>query len=112
MASAPAISKASSCDDVCAWAAHAVSLDGVGLDDDDVGILRTEKIDGEVLFNLTDAKLVVDGMRRGPREKLLAAIERLRGPTGTRYCVYVHVAAGMICHGFLQEAAAQPAGLR
>jgi hypothetical protein len=78
MASAPAISTVSSCDFVCAWASRAVAGGGVGLSATSVDILRRQEIDGEVLFNLTDAKLKEDDMPRGSREKLLAAIALLR----------------------------------
>lgn len=82
VASNPAISDASTVDAVCAWAARAVAEGGVGISAANVDILRRQEIDGEVLFNLTDAELEKDGMVRGPRKKLLAAVDRFRGPPG------------------------------
>jgi hypothetical protein len=80
---APVISEASAIDAVCAWAARAVAEGGAGLDEVDVCVLKREKIDGEVLFNLTDPKLEKIGLVMGPREKLLAAVDRIRRLPGT-----------------------------
>ena len=79
---APAVSKTSTIAEVCEWAGRAVAQRGVGLDQDDVGILRREKIEGASLFNLTDAKLKEDSMSRGAREKLLTAVALMREPQG------------------------------
>ena len=51
------ISSISSVDEVCAWAARAVGDGGVGLSAMNVEILRSQEIDGEILFKLTDTKL-------------------------------------------------------
>jgi hypothetical protein len=77
VASALIISESSTIDVVCAWAARAVAEGGVGLSAANVDILRGQEIDGEVLFNLTDAKLEKIGLVMGPREKLLAAVDRI-----------------------------------
>ena len=81
---APAVTKTSTIAEVCEWAGRAVAQRGVGLDQDDVGILRREKIEGVSLFNLTDAKLREDRMSRGAREKLLTAVALMREPQGAR----------------------------
>jgi hypothetical protein len=62
---------------VCRWAEEFVSLGK-----NNVAILRREEIDGAALFNLTDLKLKEDGMSRGAREKLLAAVTSLKEPPG------------------------------
>ena len=85
-ASAPAISETSSIDDVYTWATRGVVGGGAGLDVEDGNILKREKIDGAVLFNLTDAMLEKVGMVLGPRTKLLAAVKRIH-PRGTRCSV-------------------------
>ena len=81
---APTITEASTIEDICMWASLPVAAGGVGLDEDDVAILRREKIKGTSLFRLTDAKLKSDGMSRGAREDLLAAVSLLREPNGVQ----------------------------
>ena len=51
----------------------------VGLDDDDVKFLVTNKVNGESLLNLTAADLRADGMARGPATVLATIIAKLRG---------------------------------
>lgn len=65
----PAISNTSTISEVCEWAGRASTLGGVGLDDEDVSILRREKIKGVSLFKLTDVMLKEDGMPRGARRR-------------------------------------------
>jgi hypothetical protein len=74
-----AISTTSTVEEVCDWAASTV-----GLSTKSVAILRREEIKGTSLFKLTDKKLNGDGMSRGAREELLAAIALLLEPTGKR----------------------------
>ena len=71
------ISNTSSVDEVCEWAISTVSNGGVGLDEEDVCILRKEKIKGSTLFKLTDTMLKEAGMKLGPRTDLLDAITHL-----------------------------------
>jgi hypothetical protein len=78
----PPVSKASTIAEVCEWASRSATLSGAGLDEDDVAILRREKIEGASLLTLTDAELTEDGMPRGARNKLLAAIAVIREPQG------------------------------
>ena len=78
----PTVSKASTIAEVCEWASRSVALSGAGLDEDDVAILRREKIEGASLLTLTDAELTEDDMPRGARKKLLAAIAVIREPQG------------------------------
>ena len=77
-----AILTTSSVEEVCEWAGRAVTAGGVGLDSDDVAILRREKIKGTNLFTLTDKELKEDSMSRGARKDLLAAVTLLREPPG------------------------------
>lgn len=79
--SAPALRKAA---EMMGWGvAHVVEFaqsEGVGLDDEDVEVLKKNKVDGESLLNLTEDKLRADGMPRGPATKLAAAIAKLPRP--------------------------------
>lgn len=76
------ISKTSTVEDVCAWATRAANEGGVGLSDENVGILRLQEIDGETLFSVTEAELEKILCALGPRKKLLTAIDRIREPPG------------------------------
>jgi hypothetical protein len=49
-----------------------------GMDHEDAKILLQQKVNGETLFNLTEAKLREDGMPRGPASTLISAIEELK----------------------------------
>lgn len=84
-ASAPSL--VSTVEAVCAWATRSVAEGGAGLSAENVSILRHHEIDGGVLLSLTEAKLEKVLLLLGPREKLLAAIDRIRQPPGTRLCV-------------------------
>ena len=55
--------------------AHAKSI---GLDDDDVKILSSNKINGEDLLTLTEDKLLRVNMPLGPASRLAAAITKMR----------------------------------
>lgn len=72
------VSEASTIEGVCAWALS------VGLDEDDSGILRREKIDGASLFEVSDADLLSVKMALGARKKLLSALGLIRGPATAR----------------------------
>lgn len=71
-------------DEVKGWSAARVQewAKSLGLDDDDVEILRANKVIGSDLFNLTEDKLRADHMPRGPAGRLAAAIAKLPRPPG------------------------------
>ena len=49
----------------------------LGLSENAVEVLEEEEIDGSVLHMLDAAKLKEDGMKRGPREKLMEALDKI-----------------------------------
>ena len=51
-----------------------------GLDDEDVEVLKKNKVNGKRLLNLTEDKLRADGMARCPASDLAAAIAKLPRP--------------------------------
>ena len=53
-----------------------------GLDDEDVEVLKKNKVNGKRLLDLTEDKLRADGMPRGPASDLAAAIAELPRPPG------------------------------
>ena len=79
---ASTITEASTIDDVCKWTGLPVSIGGVGLDQEDIAILRGQKIKGSSLFELKDAELAAIGLSLGARKDLLTAIALLREPKG------------------------------
>lgn len=81
---ASTVTKASTIDDVCKWTGLPVSIGGVGLDQEDIAILRRQKIKGSSLFELKDAELAGIGLSLGARKDLLAAIALLREPKGAQ----------------------------
>jgi hypothetical protein len=65
---------------------EALDVDGVvkfaqeqGLDQEDVAVLRKQKIDGSVLERLNMDKLMKAGMKMGPAEKLMKALDKVFG---------------------------------
>ena len=50
-----------------------------GLDEEDVAVLRKQKIDGSVLEDMTVDDFMKDGMGRGPAKKLMKALDKVFG---------------------------------
>jgi hypothetical protein len=50
-----------------------------GLDQEDVAVLRKEKIDGSVLERMTVDGFMKAGMKMGPAEKLMKALDKVFG---------------------------------
>ena len=81
--SAPALRTAA---EVMSWDVAGVvefaKSESVGLDDEDVEVLKKNKVNGKDLLNLTKEELRADGMARGPATRLASAIAKLPRPPG------------------------------
>jgi hypothetical protein len=69
--------EACTAEDVYGWKVDDVAraARGLGLDGDDVTILKGQKVHGKALLKLTEEKLMADGMKRGPASDLAEFIQ-------------------------------------